>query len=202
MESMGKAIGVISKNIDEQIAECKDEITELEGNGTIVSAVINFAKESGKAIFSSASSSDKGKKDPEDKDKKLIELKTKLADLLEKKKSQGQGGESSDSPDGLSEDELNGDLADYVNQLKEAGTPYEVVRGKGGMIGIITTTRGGDSNSMSNVFKNMMEKVAGEFWGSPEESSVDKTSVSTLGEEVKSQVRDVIPSMGGRGVRF
>ena len=69
-------------------------------------------------------------------------MKTKLADLLEKKKSQGQGGESSDSPDRLSDDELNGDLADYVNQLKETGTPYEVVRGKGGMIGIKTTTRG------------------------------------------------------------
>ena len=201
VEVIGKAVGVIPKNINEQIAECKAEIAELEGDGNSISTVISFAKEGGKALFSSASSSDNGKKDPEDKDKKLIELKTKLADLLEKKKSQGQGGESSDSPDGLSEDELKGDdnpLADYVNKLKEAGIPYEVVRGKGGTIGIKTTTRLGDSNSMSNVFKNMMEKVAGELWGSPKESSVDKTGVSALGEEVKLQAEDVISSMGGR----
>ncbi len=201
VEVIGKAVGVIPKNINEQIAECKAEIAELEGDGNSISTVISFAKEGGKALFSSASSSDNGKKDPEDKDKKLIELKTKLADLLEKKKSQGQGGESSDSPDGLSEDELKGDdnpLADYVNKLKEAGIPYEVFHGKGGTIRIKTTTRLDDSNSMSNVFKNMMEKVAGELWGSPKDSSVDKTAGSALGEEVKSQVEDVISNMGGR----
>jgi len=199
IESIAKATGVIPKNINEQIAECKAEIAELEGNGTIVSAVINFAKEGGKALFSSASSSDNGKKDPEDKHKKLSELKEKLANLSEKfanlsekERPQGQDGESSDSPDGLSDDELNGDLADYVNKLNGTGTPYEVVRGKGGMIGIKTATRGGDSNSMSNVFKNMMEKVAGESWGSPEESSVDKASVSTLDEKTKSQLNEVV----------
>jgi hypothetical protein len=196
------AIGGISKNIDEEIAECKAEIAELEGGGTIISAVINFAKESGEALFSSVSSSDNGKKNPEDKDKKLKELKTKLSDLLEKKKGPGQDGESPDSPDGLSEDELKGDnnpLADYVNQLKEAGTPYEVVR-KGTMIGIKTTSRGGDPNSMSSVLKNMMEKVGGKLLGSPEDSLVDKTSGSALDEDVKSQVKTVIPSMKKQGV--
>jgi len=189
-------MGAISKNIDEKIAECKAEIAEFEGDGTIISAIINFEKESGEALFSSASSNDNGKKNQEDKEKKLTELKAKLADL-EKKKPQGQDGESSDSPDGLSEDELKGDdnpLADYVNKLKEDGTPYEVVR-KGTMIGIKTTSRGGDPNSMSSMLKNMMEKVGGKLLGSPEDSSVDKTSGSALGEDVKSQVRTVIPSM-------
>jgi len=197
IKSMGKAIGVISKNIDEQIAECKDEIAELEGDGTIISEVISFAKESGKAIFSSASSSDNGKKDPEDKDKKLIELKTKLADLLEKKKAQGQDGQSSDSSDGLNKDEFNGNLADYLKHLDESGIDYEIVHQSESMIAIKTFRPGGDPNSMSNMLKNMMEKLGSKLPRSSEESLVDKNSDNTFDDDVKSQVRDVIPSMGG-----
>lgn len=216
INSIMNMAGLTPESLDEQIAECKEEITELEGDGTIISKIISFAQETGKAMFSSASSSDNSKKDPEEKEKKLTELKAKLAELMEKKKAQGADAPSSDSPDELGEDELKGDLADYVNQLKEAGTPYEVVRGKGGMIGI-RTTAGGDSNSMMGKFggaiKSMMDTVAKDINSIRNASFLDKlseeerlkllsdlknpTAGSSLGDEVKSQVRDVIPSMGG-----
>jgi hypothetical protein len=201
MESIGKAIGVISKNVDEKIAECKAEIAELEGDRTIISAIINFAKESGEALFSSVSSSDNGKKSSEYKAKKLEDLNTKLAGLLKEKKAQGKDGESSDSPDGLSEDELKGDdnpLADYVNKLKDDGTPYEVVR-KGTMIGIKTTSRGGDPNSMSNVMRGAMKTVSGMLWGSSEESLNNKNTGDNLDQNMKLEIEDIILDMKEAG---
>jgi hypothetical protein len=161
------------------------EIAALEG--TTISAVINFAEKSGKTLFGSASSGDEGNKNPENNVQKIAELKNKLADLFKNKESQVQDEESSDSPDRLTAEELNGDLADYVNQLKDSGIPYEVVR-KDGMIGIRTTTPSGDQNSMSNILKNMMEKLGSKL----PRSSVDN---SNLDDNVKSQVRDVIPNM-------
>jgi predicted ArsR family transcriptional regulator len=185
----------IPKNIDEQIAECKAEIAELEGNGTIVSAVINFAKEGGKALFSSASSSDNGKKDSEDKDKKLIELKTKLADLSAKKRPQGQDGKSSDSSNELSKDELKGDLSNYVNQLNDAGIPYEVVR-KGGMIGIKTTTQGDDPKSMPNMIENFMKKVGGKM----SDNADNNVENSGLDDATKLQLSEVLYDLNEAGV--
>ena len=187
-----KPKGEIPENIDEQIAGCKAEIAELEGNGTIVSAVINFAKEGGKALFGSASSSDNGKKDSENKDKKLLELKAKLANLSEKKGPQGQSGKSSDSPDELSKDELNRDLADYVNQLNGAGIRYEVVR-KGGMIGIKTTAQGDDPKSMSNMIENFMKKVGGEM----SDKADNNVKNSGFDAATNSQLREVVNNLNG-----
>jgi len=185
----------ISKNIDEQIAKCKAEIAGLEGNGTIVSAVINFAKEGGKALFSSASSSDNGKKDSEDKDKKLLDLKAKLANLSEKKGPQGQDGKSSDSPDGLSEDELKGDLSNYVNQLNDAGIPYEVVR-KGNMIGIKTTTQGDDPKSMPNMIENFMKNVGGKM----SDNADNNVKNSGFDDATKLQLSKVLDDLNGARV--
>ncbi|MES2961305.1 MAG: hypothetical protein V4694_02865 [Pseudomonadota bacterium] len=199
MESIGKAIGAIPKNLNEQIADCKAELAELKGDGTIISAMISFAKESGKAMFSAASSSDNSKQDPNEKENKIKELEVKLADLLEQKKAQGQDSDdpSSDSLDGLSEDELDGELGDYVNQLKEDGTPYEVVR-KNGMIGIKTTTRGGDPNSMTGMLNSMMKKM-GESMLDSASSSLENSS---LDDKTKSQVGEVLSglkrAMGGK----
>ncbi len=202
-----KPKGEIPENIDEQIAGCKAEIAELEGNGTIVSAVINFVKEGDKAIFSSASSSDNGKKDPENKDpenkdKKLLELKAKLANLSEKKRPQGQSGKSSDSSDELSKDELNGDLADYVNRLNEAQTPYEVVRGKGGMIGIKTTAQGDDSKSMSNMIENFMKKVGGKMSDNADNKVENSSNVENSGFDAatNSQLSKVLNDLNKAGV--
>ena len=189
------------ENIDQQIAKCRAEIDELKGTGTIISTVINFSEKIGKTLFGSASSSDESNnsdesnKIPEGNAQKIKNLENELASLYARKKpSERQKGESSDSPDGLTEEELKGDLLEYVKQLEDGGIPYEVIR-KDGMIGIRTTTPGGDQNLMSNMLKNMMEKMVSKLPRSSEESSVDKNSDITLDDDAKSQVQGVISTI-------
>ena len=190
MGSTGKAMGVTPKNINQQIAQCENEITKLTGgsDGTIISTVINFVKGSGKAVSGLASS--------EEKDQKIKELNDKLKDLLEKKKNQGQGGESSDSPDGLTDDELSGDgdLKDYVDHLKETGTPYDVVR-KGNMIGIKINPPGKNPNSMSGILKDLMERVGGKM----PNSEATGIKNSELDDKTKSELNDVVSGLKRSG---
>ena len=178
MKSTGKAIGVTPKNIDEQIGECKAEIAKLEVGGTIISAVINFAQESGKALFSSVSSSDEDKKDLH----------------LEKSKSQGQDGESSDSPDGLSEEKLTGHLADYVKQLKEAGTEHKIVN-KNGMVAVEVTMKGSDPNSMRGMFGGLVK----EFNRKMTDGFIAHIEKTGLSDNVKSQVTQLLRGLNNLG---